>query len=453
MHVRAPELLAVDVERAAVPQVARELVDGEVEAHPLGDAVDRGEAQAGRVRQRQQLALDRHLLLGVERDRRERRGLVDGHERVGHAAVVRARRGEHDARHAGVLDQRARALDVDGLRQLGVLGARRVADDRRQVHDRLGAVERRAAGGGVADVAAQHPGAGRLERGRHVLLAVQQRVEHRDLVAGGQQLARRRRADVAGAAGDRDPHDRDATLAPARMAHSLPVFALRRMLAAALLAVAVSALTFLTLHGLYPEAFGDTRPLLVELWHFLVATFVHFDLGRDGEIATEIGRGLGADFSLLIGAMAFGIGAGHGGRRRLRPPSRDVARAHHPAHRAARAVHAGLRHRHGRHPALQAGHRRAAAVRDPALPRLRPVLRQPAQVAALAARAVDRRRPAAGRRLHADDARGDDRDPRRGLHPHRRRQGAQPRARSACGTSCRSRCRPSSRWPAPTRRC
>ena len=97
------------------------------------------------------------------------------------------------------------------------------------------------------------------------------------------------------------------------MAHSLPAFALRRMLAAVLLAVAVSALTFLTLHGLYPEAFGDTRPLLVELWHFLVATFVHFDLGRDGEIATEIGRGLGPDFSLLIGAMAFGLGAGLAG--------------------------------------------------------------------------------------------------------------------------------------------
>jgi peptide/nickel transport system permease protein len=94
------------------------------------------------------------------------------------------------------------------------------------------------------------------------------------------------------------------------MADSLPVFALRRLLAAALLAVAVSALTFLTLHGLYPEAFGDTRPLLVELWHFLVATFIHFDLGRDGQIAEEIGRGIGADFSLLIGAMAFGIAAG-----------------------------------------------------------------------------------------------------------------------------------------------
>jgi peptide/nickel transport system permease protein len=97
------------------------------------------------------------------------------------------------------------------------------------------------------------------------------------------------------------------------MADSLPVFALRRLFAAALLAVAVSALTFVTLHGLYPEAFGDTRPLLVELGHFLVQTFVRFDLGGDGAVAAEIGRGLGADLSLLIGAMAFGIAAGMAG--------------------------------------------------------------------------------------------------------------------------------------------
>jgi peptide/nickel transport system permease protein len=94
------------------------------------------------------------------------------------------------------------------------------------------------------------------------------------------------------------------------MAGSLPIFAVLRLFAAALLAVAVSALTFLTLHGLYPEAFGDTRPLLVELGHFLVATFVHFDLGGNGEVAEEIGRGLGADFSILVGSMAFGLVAG-----------------------------------------------------------------------------------------------------------------------------------------------
>jgi peptide/nickel transport system permease protein len=113
------------------------------------------------------------------------------------------------------------------------------------------------------------------------------------------------------------------------MADSLPVFAVRRLLAAVLLAVAVSALTFLTLHGLYPEAFGDTRPLLVELWHFLVATFIHFDLGGNGEVATEIGRGLGADLSLLAGAMAFGLGAGLAG---------GTICAHHPGTWRARLL-------------------------------------------------------------------------------------------------------------------
>jgi peptide/nickel transport system permease protein len=99
------------------------------------------------------------------------------------------------------------------------------------------------------------------------------------------------------------------------VAHSLPVFAVRRLFAAAVLAVVVSALTFLTLHGLYPEAFNDTRPLLVECAHFLVATFVHFDLGDSvarplGSVSELLGRGLAADVSLLIGALAFGLAAG-----------------------------------------------------------------------------------------------------------------------------------------------
>lgn len=99
------------------------------------------------------------------------------------------------------------------------------------------------------------------------------------------------------------------------MAHSLPVFALRRMVAAAVLAVVVSALTFLTLHGLYPEAFNDTRPLLVECAHFLYSTFVRFDLGDSAArplapVSELLGRGLAADFSLLIGALAFGVAAG-----------------------------------------------------------------------------------------------------------------------------------------------
>jgi peptide/nickel transport system permease protein len=102
------------------------------------------------------------------------------------------------------------------------------------------------------------------------------------------------------------------------MEASLPVFAVRRLLTAALLAVVVSALTFLWLHGSYPEAFGDTRPLPVELWQFLVRTFVHLDLGDSlarplGPVSTLIGRGLAADFSLLVGAMVFGVAAGCAG--------------------------------------------------------------------------------------------------------------------------------------------
>jgi peptide/nickel transport system permease protein len=102
------------------------------------------------------------------------------------------------------------------------------------------------------------------------------------------------------------------------MEASFPIFAVRRLLTAALLAVVVSALTFLTLHGMYPEAFGDTQPLFVELWHFLGTTFLHHDLGKSvarplGPVSTLIGRGLAADFSLLVGAMAFGLLAGAAG--------------------------------------------------------------------------------------------------------------------------------------------
>jgi peptide/nickel transport system permease protein len=102
------------------------------------------------------------------------------------------------------------------------------------------------------------------------------------------------------------------------MEASFPIFAARRLLTAALLAVLVSALVFLWLHSMYPEAFGDTRPLLVELWHFLIQTFVHHDLGHSvsrplGPVSTLIGRGLAADCSLLVGAMVFGLIAGAAG--------------------------------------------------------------------------------------------------------------------------------------------
>ena len=63
-------------------------------------------------------------------------------------------------------------------------------------------VERALAGLGVADVAALSSTPSDVEPRGHVLLAVQQHVEHAHLVPGVEQLVDQQRADVAGAAGD-----------------------------------------------------------------------------------------------------------------------------------------------------------------------------------------------------------------------------------------------------------
>src|SRR3954451_10506107 len=100
------------------------------------------------------------------------------------------------------------------------------------------------------------------------------------------------------------------------MAGSLPFFIARRLIAVVLIAVAASAVTFLTLHGLFPETFADPHPLHVELWLFLERTFLHFDLGEStsrplGEVSTLIGSGLGADASLVVGGLAAGFAIGN----------------------------------------------------------------------------------------------------------------------------------------------
>jgi peptide/nickel transport system permease protein len=116
------------------------------------------------------------------------------------------------------------------------------------------------------------------------------------------------------------------------MSGSVPLFIARRLAAIVVVAIAVSAATFLVLHGLFPETFTDTRPLLVELGHFLVRTFVQFDLGESatrphGEVADLIFRGLAADASLVIGGTAAGLGLGvAGGALAERHPRGPVAR-------------------------------------------------------------------------------------------------------------------------------
>jgi peptide/nickel transport system permease protein len=116
------------------------------------------------------------------------------------------------------------------------------------------------------------------------------------------------------------------------MTGSVPLFILRRLAGIAVVAVAVAALTFLVLHGLFPETFTDTRPLFVELWHFLVQTFVHLDLGESttrplGEVEDLIFRGLAADTALVIGGTVVGLALGAaGGALAERHPRGPVAR-------------------------------------------------------------------------------------------------------------------------------
>jgi peptide/nickel transport system permease protein len=117
------------------------------------------------------------------------------------------------------------------------------------------------------------------------------------------------------------------------MAGSLPIFIARRLVAVVLIAVAASAVTFLTLHGLFPETFSDTHPLHVELWLFLERTFLHFDLGEStsrplGQVSWLIGRGLAADASLIVGGLGAGFVIGIvSGTLAARRPRSLLARA------------------------------------------------------------------------------------------------------------------------------
>jgi peptide/nickel transport system permease protein len=112
------------------------------------------------------------------------------------------------------------------------------------------------------------------------------------------------------------------------VAGSLPLFVVRRLLAVVLVAVAAATVVFLTLHGLFPETFNDTHPLLVELWLFLERTFLHFDLGQSRfppfpEVTWVIGQGLEADASAIAGALVLGflLGTGAGAVAARRPRS------------------------------------------------------------------------------------------------------------------------------------
>jgi ABC-type dipeptide/oligopeptide/nickel transport system permease component len=102
------------------------------------------------------------------------------------------------------------------------------------------------------------------------------------------------------------------------MTGSYLTFAARRCVAAGVIAVLVSAITFLMLHILRPESFFDPRPLPSQLVDYLWSAFTQFDLGRSYQppfrpVGDLIRERIWADISLFAGAALFGVFAGMAG--------------------------------------------------------------------------------------------------------------------------------------------
>src|SRR5829696_9446517 len=92
----------------------------------------------------------------------------------------------------------------------------------------------------------------------------------------------------------------------------MPAFVLTRLLSVIAVVVAVTVITWLTIHLLRPESFAyDTRTPLTQLLDYLSGAFLHLDLGtswdRQGLPVAEMLRiGLPADIALLAGALVLG---------------------------------------------------------------------------------------------------------------------------------------------------
>lgn len=117
------------------------------------------------------------------------------------------------------------------------------------------------------------------------------------------------------------------------MSDSFAVYAVRRTLTAVLVAIALSAVTFLMLRLLTPESFPDPRGLHVELVDYLSGVFLHADFGDSLQrpflpVRTMLLDAIPADLSLLIGALIVGPATGiAGGLICARRPDALVARA------------------------------------------------------------------------------------------------------------------------------
>lgn len=99
---------------------------------------------------------------------------------------------------------------------------------------------------------------------------------------------------------------------------SLPVFLLTRLLSIAAVVLAVTALTFLIIHGTRPEVFQDGRPLLEQLVAYLERVFLHYDFGLSWDnqarpVAEMLNKGIPADVALLGGGLVVGTLTGLAG--------------------------------------------------------------------------------------------------------------------------------------------
>ena len=111
-------------------------------------------------------------------------------------------------------------------------------------------------------------------------------------------------------------------------------FLARRMVALAAVVVMVTVVTWISIHGLRPEAFAyDQRPTLEQLADYLIQAFLYFELGNSWEnnqppVAGMLREGLPADLWLLAGGMAFGLALGlSAGAYVGSRPRRPLARA------------------------------------------------------------------------------------------------------------------------------
>jgi peptide/nickel transport system permease protein len=112
-------------------------------------------------------------------------------------------------------------------------------------------------------------------------------------------------------------------------------FLARRLVGLVAVVVLVTIVTWISIHGLRPEAFQfDERPTLEQLGDYLYQAFIHFELGNSFQrpnppVSGMLRQGLPADLWLLFGGMAFGLLLGmtagaYVGSRPRKPLSRAI---------------------------------------------------------------------------------------------------------------------------------